>query len=270
MPSLALNSFASMGAPSTAPSSPAISRSNSVASNLSASSHKSEPAWLSSSNGASPSRRSTQASIKTTSTSTSTKSGGLKHFFSAEGRAERKERKRQEDERLASVVLTSKAAAVARTRVLLEQHNKIRSNVKTAGVQGTGNSAHLTAAAQEARLPHSGPPALHASVKDHNRDLPALTRIVSGDERDEEDERQARLRNEWSQKKANVTMAKLAEGEDSSGDDQDSHTSHVVEVDGHRLVGVQLDTTAYSPKAAKSRRGFGGGWSKSETGVWTR
>jgi hypothetical protein len=210
------------------------------------------------------------ASTKTASTSTSTKSSGLKHYFSAEGRAERKERKRQEDERLATVVLTSKAAAVARTRVLLEQHNKIKSNVRTAGVQGTGNSAHLTAAAQEARHPHSGPPALHASVKDHDRDLPALTRIISGDERDEEDERQARLRTEWLQKKANVTMRKLAEGEDSSGDDEELHASHVIEVDGHRLVGVQLDTTTFSSKTGRSRRGFGGGWTKGESGIWTR
>lgn len=258
-----------MGGSQTAPSSPAMSRSNSVASNLSQASHKSEPTCFSTYNGVDTtgSRKSSTTSVKTTPISPSHEGHGLKSFFSAEGRAERKERKRLEQEKLEKTVLTSRHAATVKTRMMLEQHNLKSGATKTAQVQGTVTSAHTTAAAQEARLPHSGPPALHATHKDNTRDLPLLTRIVSGDERDEEDERLQRDREEWLMKKADVTMRRVAEGDDSSGEESvDFARGEVVQIAGTRLVGAALD----GHKPVKMHTGIGAGWTKNDAGMWTR
>jgi hypothetical protein len=195
---------------------------------------------------------------------------GLKSFFSAEGRAERKERKRLEQERLDKVVLTSRHAATVKTRMMLEQHNLKKGTAQTANVQGTINSAHTTAAAQEARLPHSGPPALHSQHKDNIRDMPLLTRIVSGDERDEEDERLQKGREEWLRKKADVTMRRVAEVDDSSGEESvDMASGEIVQIAGTRIVGAALDVDTLSHKT-RAHPGIGAGWTKNDIGVWTR
>ncbi|ETN42377.1 uncharacterized protein HMPREF1541_01531 [Cyphellophora europaea CBS 101466] len=261
-----------MGAANTAPSSPTMSRSNSTSSVLSQSSHKSEPAWYSSYNGVdtTKSRKSSTVSTKTTPASRGDGNSGLKSFFSAEGRAERKEQKRKEQEKLEKTVLTSRHAATVRTRMLLEQHN-LRGGPKVANVTGTTKSVHLTAAAQQTRLPHSGPPALHVAVKADNRDMPALSRIMSGDERDEEDERLERDREEWLRKKADVTMRKVTERDGDSDEDEPPTTDgQLLEVDGTRLIGVRMEGQAYTPKPVKLRHGVGAGWSKDSAGVWRR
>ena len=250
-----------------------MSRSNSVSSATSQTSHKSEPAWFSAYNGVDTtgSRKSSSVSTRTTPVKPSEDAGrGLKSFFSAEGRAERKERKRQEQKKLESTILTSRYAAAVKTRMLLEQHNLKGGVQSTSRVQSVTQSVHLSAAAQEARLPHSGPPALHVTQKDHNRDLPMLTRIVSGDERDEEDERLQRNRDDWLQKKTEMTMRRVVEGDDSSEeDDAAAVNGQVLEIDGTRLIGVELDGDAYTPKPSKPHTGLGAGWSNG-SGTWTR
>lgn len=278
MPFLSFDSFASVSTPNTARSSPAMSRSNSAASTVSQTSHKSEPAWFSAYNGVDTtgSRKSSTVSAKTTPVGPSENaSRGLKSFFSAESRAERKERKRQEQKKLETTILTSRHAAAVKTKMLLEQHSLKNSTGATPAtrVQSIPQSAHMTAAAQEARLPHSGPPALHATQKDNNRDMPMLTRIVSGDEQDEEDERLQKNRDDWLRKKTEMTMRRVAEGNDSTDSDEEEITemadAEVLEVDGTRLIGAKLDGEAYTPKPSKPRRGLGAGWSNG-SGAWTR
>lgn len=273
MPFLSFDNFASVGAPNSAPTSPAMSRSNSVSSTVSQTSHKSEPAWFSAYNGVdtTSSRKSSAVSTKTTPVSPSEEAGrGLKSFFSAEGRAERKERKRLEQKKLETTILTSRHTAAVKTRMLLEQHNMKSTTHNPPRVQGTTSSAHITAAAQEARLPHSGPPALQASHKDHNRDLPMLTRIISGDEHDEEDERLQRNRDDWLKRKPEMAMRSVAEGDDSGEEETTTVVDgQVLEIDGTRVIGVQLDGDAYTPKPSKAHRGLGAGWSNG-SGAWTR
>lgn len=273
MPFLSFDSFASVGTPNSAPCSPAMSRSNSVASTVSQTSHKSEPAWFSAYNGldTTSSRKSSTVSAKTTPVSPGEEAGrGLKSFFSAEGRAERKERKRVEQKKLETTILTSRHTAAVKTRMLLEQHNMKSSTPNPPRVQGTTSSAHITAAAQEARLPHSGPPSLQATQKDHNRDLPMLTRIISGDEHDDEDEHLQRNRDDWLKKKPEMRMRSLSEGDDSGEEELTPMADgEVLDVDGTRVIGVQLDGDAYTPKPSKARRGLGAGWSNG-SGTWTR
>lgn len=250
-----------------------MSRSNSVSSSISQTSHKSEPAWFSAYNGVNTtkSRKSSSTSAQTSPVSPGETTGhGLKSFFSPEGRAERKERKRIEQEKLENTVLTSRHTATVKTRMLLEQHNLKKSTTKTGQVQGTINSAHITAAAQEARLPHSGPPALHAHHLDDTRDMPLLSRIISGDEHDEEDEHLQKDRDTWVRKKANVTMRRVAEGDDSGEDQDEVVLGEIIHVDGTRLIGAPLDTAAYTPRPMKPRGGVGAGWAKNESGVWKR
>lgn len=67
-----------------------------------------------------------------------------------------------------------------------------QSGAKTAGITDHTRSAHSSAAEQEARHPHSGPPALHGSL-----DMPALTRIESHDDPDDEVDYYESQRREW-------------------------------------------------------------------------
>ena len=251
MPSF--SSFASAGgAHQSAPA----SRSSSVASNVSVSSHKSVPTRKIHNDEPVPATR---------SLSLATNLGHpVKHsFFSAEGRAERKEKKRLEQEKISKVVLTSKHAAAVKTRMLLEQRNRKPSTTNTANVTGTINSAHMTAAQQEARLPHSGPPSKHTMHKDHERDMPLLTRITSCDENDEEEEQLVQHRNDWLAKKADVGMDRVRE------------SSSVTEADLEVLEGVAVggasrtNSDSSQGKPTKAKTHFGA-WSRNEAGVWTR
>lgn len=94
--------------------------------------------------------------------------------------------------------------------------------------------------------------------------MPLLTRIASGDEYDEEDERLQRDREEWLRKKADVTMRRVAEGDDSSSEESVHVPSgQVVEIAGTRVVGAVLD-------GHKPARLHGLAWTKNEAGMWTR
>jgi hypothetical protein len=267
MPSFSFDSFASVGAPQSAPVSPALSRSSSVSS---ITSHKSAPhsTPVSAAGKLGDRSRSVAAPVG----ASDGKEHGLKHFFSAQGRAERKEKKRLEDEKLSRVVLTSKHAATVKTMLLLEQRNGQRSKSvgHTAGVVGTTQSAHLTAEQQEERLPHSGPPALHTAHKVKERDMPLLTRIISMDEQDDEEEGLRQHRDDWLVKRGNASMEKVREITSSTDDD-------VVEVLNGQVVEINLTPESSSEsrpalrqsRSANARTHFGV-WNRNEAGVWTR
>lgn len=125
------------------------------------------------------------------------KKGGMKTWLFGEKDGYEKAKKKKENEK---VVYGSKHAGAVKSRMMmdpeyrafLEKHKK--PNVKTANVSGDKESVHSTAAQYEMRYPHSGPPAVHGAL-----DLPALSKIESHDEADDQmDEYQARNK-EWNE-----------------------------------------------------------------------
>ena len=129
------------------------------------------------------------------------------------------------------------------------------------------------------RFPHSGPPALHGGSKanhgKHDFDMPALTRIVSGDEHDEEEDKR---REEWlSKKRPDLRMRHLSEGAEPESPCADEDEEEIVEVMGHtvldvqetKVIGVELEGEQYTPKPYKERHGRAG-YQKGENGVWSK
>lgn len=177
----------------------AISRNNSV------SSIRSEPAWNSRRHQSEPFvstttnyRKDSNASQLSATSTASHKKGGFRGLFSRKDPAE-KEKKKKEVEK---IVLGSKHAAAVKTKLMLDpeyqkiHHNNPHSQTKTTGITEHAPSSHLSAADQEARHPHSGPPMLHGSMN-----LPMLTRIESHDEPDDEIDEWEEQRREWNSAK---------------------------------------------------------------------
>lgn len=117
--------------------------------------------------------------------------GGLFH----KSTKEEKEAKAKATEK---IVLGSKHAAAVKTKMMMDpkyrdfQDKHKKPDVKTAGITGHTKSAHSSAASQEMRHPHSGPPAVHGDL-----DLPMLGRIESHDEPDSDEDAIERVRREW-------------------------------------------------------------------------
>ena len=110
------------------------------------------------------------------------------------------------------IVLGSKHAAAVKTQMMLNPdyqkfHSKRKKATggKPAGISDHIRSTHSKAAEQEARHPHSGPPAVHGSL-----DMPMLTRIESNDEQDDEVDRWEVQRREWSDA-TDKSMAEIPE-----------------------------------------------------------
>lgn len=180
--------------------SPPISRNNSTTSIGSVDSTQSEPAWKSQrhSNASTNSdalRRESNASQASANTTASHKKSGLKGLFGRHKDPAEKEKKKQQTEK---IVLGSKHAAAVKTKMMLDPEyrkfteNNHKNQVKTAGITDHTKSAHSSAAEQEARHPHSGPPAVHGSLA-----LPSLTRIESHDDPDDEIDYYEYQRREW-------------------------------------------------------------------------
>ena len=240
-------------------------------STTSVSSHKSEPGWLASMNGVDRSRTSS-----VTSTTSTKSSGGLGRLF---GKSKDKPKKEKKD--LDQIVLTSRHAAAVKTKLALDPKykNATRKESQSAPrIVGTQDTLHMTAAQQEMRRPHSGPPAMYAPTD--KSDMPVLTRIASGDEADEQDQWE-RLRQGWKQQKQpGVQMMQVLEGEAvdeySSGnttpDDQKDQAetkipdSKVIEREGVRLLSV----ADIEPRPERHLTPIGGRWKKDEKGVWKR
>ena len=267
---------------------PAASRSSSVASNTS---HRSEPSWFSAYDGQDTTRKGSSASIASPkSTETQKKGGGIGSWFNqdpklkkemkAHKELEKKKRNEQLRKDVDRMVITSKHAAAVRTKLATDPSMKRRDSgdaSSTAGVVGTQNSAHMTAAQQEMRFPHSGPPALHGGQKAKEgkrlHDMPALTRIQSGDERDDEDEYQQQRREEWLSKiRPDVRMRQLSEGPVTPEDEEENVevVGHAVQdIGGTPIIGAELEGEQYAPKPYKDRHGRAG-FHKAENGVWTK
>ena len=263
-----------------------MSRSSSVASNAS---HSSEPSWFRSYNGQDTSRKDSSATIASQKSTDSHKSnGGFGSWFKEDPKVRKEmkahkaaEKKRRNDElkkTVDKIVITSKHAAAVKTKLATDQ--KLRRDSgdigHLVGVTGTQTSAHMTAAQQEMRFPHSGPPALHGGHKGklgkHEADMPSLTKIVSGDDRDEEEE-MLRRREEWlSKKRPDTRMRHLSEGE--TPDDEEEELvevmgNTVLHVQETPVIGMELEGEQYTPKPYKERHGRAG-YQKGENGVWTK
>ncbi|KIV96817.1 hypothetical protein PV10_00633 [Exophiala mesophila] len=261
-------------------SSPASSRRNSISS---ITSHKSEPAWMTSRSGEDRSRTN---SVTSRSSSTSTKStSGLSKLFGRNKGDKKKEKKDVE-----RIVITSRHAAAVKAKLANDPHiQKVRQKAPCAPLMtGTQKSSHLTAMEQQLRHPHSGPPSVTA-VRCVEADMPALARIVSGDEADEPDHWE-KMRNEWrAHQSPGIEMMQVLEGEalDISSM-HGSSTSTSVSEDGQefRLVSkevidkdgvtVTMVTEPMSPAASLRPRPqrlhtpIGSRWRKDENGVWKR
>lgn len=278
------------GRAATSNNTPSQSRSSSVASN------RSEPSWFSTYNGVDTTKARSSSNASTTSLRNSTKltqkpgtsnTSGWKALFNSDDRKERKKQKQKDAER---IVLGSRHAAAVKTRMAMDAaFTERRKSADGAGVMiGTQNSLHLTAAQQEMRFPHSGAPALHGgnkgSLQRRGRsgenvplDMPNLSRIISGDERDDEEDRARQDREQWVSRRENAEMRRftVAEGmasEDSENESEEAEEKvggQVMEVEGTRLIGMELEGDEYTPRA-KPKGGMGAGWKRNESGKWTR
>lgn len=102
--------------------------------------------------------------------------------------------------------------------------------------------------------------------------MPSLMRIVSCDERDEEEERARVHKDDWVVKKQDVATMKLVrEGSESSCEEGVMEVLHgrVVEDVANGMAGLQLGSETQQARPAKARKGFGA-YSRNEAGVWTR
>lgn len=282
--------------PTTSNNTPAVSRSSSVASN------RSEPSWFSSHNGldtsntqrpAQPILSSNNSSEKLTQKPGTTATSGWKALFSGAGSDDRKEKKKPKQKESDKIILTSKHAAAVKTKMAMEQRRRSLDSASggTGIMNGNQDGPHLTAEEQERRFPHSGPPALHGGEQGHihrkgrkgsdvNVDMPLLTRIVSGDERDEEEDRARLGREAWVTKRKDAEMRRFTvaegmgveEGESGSGDEEregEFVEGKVMVVEGTRLIGAEVEGDAHTPRA-KAKGGIGHGWRRGDTGKWTR
>jgi hypothetical protein len=291
---------------------PAASRSSSVASNRS---EPSAPSWYSAYNGTDTTKARSNSTASQPSLSPrnpkgklkekpgTTATSGWKALFG--GGEDRKESKKKEKDDIDRIVLTSRHAAAVKTRLALDPKFKEERRRSSAGSPDVGahittgiqTNAHTTAAEQEFRFPHSGKPSLHKGARgEYTRkgrsgehveiDMPALTRIVSGDDHDEEDERAQRGREEWIMKKNDAAMRRfiMAEGMEPGEDDESRDSTSlsentspgeeladgkVMKVQGTKVIGVELEGDAYTPRV-KPKGGIGYGWKRDEKGNWTR
>lgn len=241
--------------------SPVVSRSSSIASTRSA---QSEPGW--------ETRR--HSSVTSDEAAAASHKHGIMSLFG--GKKDKKEKKPKEKKKsVDNVVLTSRHSAAVKTKLMMEQHGKkSKHHGKTAGVVGTTRTNHLTAMQQEARHPHSGVPTLHVVSE-----LPLLTRIVSGDEYDDEDELDRRIRQqeEWEMSKKptvdkvvehsseNSTQSSANASEDES-EDYDPRSKAI------EYIQQQLQTSCPQPRrpSAMSKSSFGSRFHRDEHGNWKR
>jgi hypothetical protein len=234
---------------------------------------------------------------------------GWKALFS-QNSEEKKEKKKKKQKEVEKIVLTSRHAAAVKTRLAVDptfQEQRRRSSASSDHIKQAPpppvSGPHLTAEQQEFRFPHSGPPSIHHTAKGHfhrkgrsgeevEADMPELTRIVSGDDRDDEDDRAQRDREAWVMKRNDAAMRRFTLVEGPDGEDEEGRASRnaslaksvgeavgedeklggkVLNVDGTSVIGVELEGDAYTPKAkSRSHGGLGHGWHRNETGKWTR
>jgi len=245
-------------------------------------------------NGIDRSRIGSTAS-QTSHASTKSSTGGFGKLF-GKSKNDDKHKKKEKKKDYDQVVLTSRHAALVRTKLALDPKlKKALHKDPQPVVTGTQNSAHLTAQQQELRRPHSGPPSLKHGTKSAKADMPFLTRIISGDEADEPDEWE-RMREDWrSRKTPGADMLQVIEGETLDGStasssgtatpedrdilvkvcksDIDIPSTKIVESEGVRLVAaIKLPSDPELAKLSPERHHttIGGRWKKDEAGVWKR
>ncbi|KIW89072.1 uncharacterized protein Z519_10557 [Cladophialophora bantiana CBS 173.52] len=247
--------------------SPSLSRNSS---NASSSSRTSEPGWFSAIYNMDRSR----ASSVPVHSSTKSSSRGFSRLFSRGGKKEKKD--------MDQIILTSRHASSVKTKLALDPRykNVYRESAPAQQPGGAQNLMHVSAGEQEIRRPHSGPPSLHGI---HNKpELPALTRIISGDEADEPDERE-KMRYEWRQRKVPTLETNIIEGEvldnqvsgqltPAKKDKKNIGTppSELDQQDVRILSVATVSDGEYQPRPARVHIPIGGRWKRDENGVWKR
>ncbi|EXJ85712.1 hypothetical protein A1O1_06080 [Capronia coronata CBS 617.96] len=185
------------------------------------------------------------------------------------------------------IVQAARHAAAVRARKAAEQNNMNATNgsCSVPRVVGTQKSHRVSAEEQAMRRPHSGPPTL-APVKDRVDSMGVLTRIISGDEADEPDERQ-RMREEYKQNKYfDLDMLQVVErglgsinssgtttpedreliqSERSSPERTNPSPGPLPSVAEHPVSPQQ-----YRPRPLRRNTPIGLRWKKDEHGVWKR
>ncbi|KIW28496.1 uncharacterized protein PV07_08155 [Cladophialophora immunda] len=247
-------------------SSTSLSRNSSSAS---LSSRKSEPGWFSAMNNMDRSRASSVP------VHTAKSPSGFSKLF---GRKEKKEKKDMDH-----IILTSRHAAAVKTKLALDPKykNVRRDSPSTEHLSGSQNILHVSAGELEMRRPHSGSPSLHAAR--NKTDMPALTRIISGDEADEPDEWE-KMRDEWRQRKIPTLDTQIIEGQvldsqvsgQSTPAEKDSKEAltpppQITELQATRILSTTtIGDDEYQPRPARTHTPIGGRWKKDEKGVWKR
>src|SRR5271154_3428914 len=105
------------------------------------------------------------------------------------------------------VVITSKHTMKIRNKLRADPRHAKKAPSGGAVTDGPRYGAFLSAAEQEERRPHSGNPVVHGA-------LPMLTRIVSGDEQDEEDFEDKRDLTSWMKDHQQLEKVHESEKED--------------------------------------------------------
>lgn len=247
------------------PATPALSRNNSTAS---INSTRSEPAWHSgrhasdASVGSTKTRQDSTSSQASAQTTASHKKGGFMGGLFHKPTKEEKEKKKKETEK---IVIGSKHAAAVKTKMMMDpkyrefQEKHKKPAVKTAGITGHTASAHSSAASQEARHPHSGPPAVHGDL-----DFPMLGRIDSHDETDSDEDPIERERREWNTA-IEHNMAEIPEIRSRQASARPSPWASPIqsrEPSPNRLGGAR-------PSIGK-RNSYAGGYHRDANGRWTK
>lgn len=206
--------------------------------------------------------------------------GGWKALFGSD-KASKQEKKDKKKKEVDKIVLTSRHAAVVKTKMQMdpkfaEQRRASEDRLPQSEEEGGGTTVHLSPQQQEMRFPHSGPPSTHSHHKRGKADMPELTRIVSGDENDEEEERVRIGREEWLSRQSSGVMKQVIERKESETGEIEEIVHEVPEhsieetADGVRLILADLNDEKYQPRQYKNKAGLGAGWGKADNRNWTR
>ncbi|RMZ78876.1 hypothetical protein DV738_g3565, partial [Chaetothyriales sp. CBS 135597] len=165
-------------------------------------------------------------------------------------------------------------------KILVSRHaSAVREKLNAGHVRPAPLSpAHMSAAQQEMRYPHSGPPAIHGGhkekVRKHEADMPALARIVSGDEVDDEEESMKQRMDAWQRTtRSDEWSRKFSEGRSLSDDDTLTDS-----IDGAALqdargpsttTDVTLEREKFQPKHHAPKNAYVG-YKRDRNGVWTK
>ena len=159
------------------------------------------------------------------------------------------------------LVITSKYTMKVKNKLGADPKQAKKAPSRGTATDGPRDGAFLSAAEQEERRPHSGNPVVHGA-------LPMLTRIVSGDEQDEEDLEDTQDLTRWMKEHQQLEKVHESENEDRPTP-HDPSMDHIPTEQPRRAS--LIDVKIRRADRPRSRRGtLFGRFHRNEKGVWTK